>query len=158
MPKLRVGFYSFTGDEGCMIVLLELLSERWQEFSRKLEIVDWRLLKPEAEEPKLDVAVVEGAISSNKEAGKLRKIRASCKRLVCVGSCAAVGAPSNQRNSFAEKEKQEIKPILDRFFLFEKVRAPNEFVKVDDFVQGCPVMEEPFLTVLGKYFKEFGVE
>ena len=44
-----------------------------------------------------------------------------------------------------------------RWGLNEKVKTLKEVVLVDDEVDGCPMSEEVFLSVLTKYLKEFGV-
>jgi len=157
--KLKVGFFSFTGDEGCMITLLELLSDRLEETMGKLDILYWRVLTPADWKGKeYDVAVIEGAVSVQQEVDKLKAVREHSKRVLAVGTCACDGSPSNHRNSFDERRLGEIAPVLKRFKYLDKVRPIGDFIKVDDKVAGCPVLEEPFLKVLGKYFKEFGVE
>ena len=40
----------------------------------------------------------------------------------------------------------------------EKVSPIKDVVKVDDFVHGCPMQEDVFLAVLGKYLKLFKVK
>lgn len=158
MGKLKVGFVSFTGDEGCMIVLIELVSDKFAEWKDKLDILYWRPVSPADWKGKeYDVVVVEGAISVEKEVEKLKAIREHAKRLVAVGSCAIDGSPSNHRNSFDEAKLGEIGPVLRKWKYLDKVHPIKDFVKVDDEVPGCPVMEEPFLKVMEKYFKEFGV-
>lgn len=156
--KLKAGFFSFTGDEGCMIVLLELISDRFAELGEKMEIAYWRILgRGNWRKEEFDVAVIEGAISNDKEAEALREIRKRSKKLIAVGSCAINGSPSNYRNFFDERRLGEIEGILRRFKYREKVQPLKDFVKVDDEVPGCPVLEEPFLKVMEKYSKEFGV-
>jgi len=158
--KLKTGFFSFTGDEGCMIVLLELISERLAQFSEKFEIAHWRVLSPAKwrDVPEFDVAVIEGAITNDHEMEKLKELRRRSKRLVAVGSCAIAGTPSNHRNFFDERRLGEIAPLLRKFKYREKVQPLKDFVKVDDEVQGCPVMEEPFLAVMEKYYEELAVK
>ncbi len=157
--KLKAGFFSFTGDEGCMIVLLELISDRFDELSQKMEIAYWHVLSPKKwrDIEEFDVAIIEGAVSTNREVEKLKDIRSRAKKLVAVGTCATTGAPSNYRNFFDERRLGEIDSVIRRFGYREKVQPLKDFVKVDDEVPGCPVMEEPFLQVMQKYFKEFGV-
>jgi NAD-reducing hydrogenase small subunit len=116
-----------------------------------------RILKRKSIVKDIDVAFVEGAISSKKEEEKLREVRNNSKRVVAIGSCAISGNPSNQRNFFNMETKQEIDFLLKRFDMNEKVLPISEFVKVDDVVPGCPMIEENFVEVLTKYLKEFNV-
>jgi len=155
--KLKVGLFSFTSDEGCSMIFIELLNNHFFDWEKILDFKYFKLLKSKNELKDLDVAFVEGAISTFKEERKLKEIRKKSKRLVAIGSCAVNGSPSNQRNFFSEDTTKEIKMILDDFGHRDKVSALNELVKVDDTVPGCPMDENKFLGVLDKYLKEFKV-
>lgn len=158
MPKkLNVGFFSFTSDEGCTIVFVEILNYKFFELKELIDFKYVKILKNKNEHSNIDVAFVEGAISSKKEIDRLKKIRENSKKLVAIGSCAINGTPSNHRNFFDEKKFQEISPILKRFNLNKNVEPLEKFVKVDSKVEGCPINEEKFVEVLNSYLKEFGV-
>ena len=155
--KLRVGLFSFTSDEGCSMIFLELMNNHFSEWEKLIDFKYFKLLKAKNDLKNLDVAFVEGAISTFKEEKKLKEIRKESKKLIAIGSCAVDGSPSNQRNFFSEDTKNEIKMVLDNFGHKDKVSAIKEIVKVDDFVPGCPMDENKFLDVLNKYLKEFRV-
>lgn len=155
--KLKVGLFSFTSDEGCSMIFIELMNNHFSEWEKLLDFKYFKLLKAKNELKNLDVSFVEGAISTFKEEEKLKEIRKNSKRLVAIGSCAVNGSPSNQRNFFSEYTKQEIKMVLDDFGHRDKVSALNEIVKVDENVPDCPMDENNFLEVLNKYIKEFKV-
>lgn len=157
MRKLNVGLFSFTSDEGCSMIFIELMNNHFSEWEKMIDFKYFKLLKSKNELKDLDVAFVEGAISTFKEEKRLKQIRKESKRLVAIGSCAVNGSPSNQRNFFSEDTKREIKIVLDRFGHRNKVSTLNEIVKVDDNVPGCPMEENIFLEVLNKYLKEFKV-
>jgi len=157
MAKLRVGLFSFTGDEGCMIVILEKISDKFGDWKDKIDIVEWRILRPERGLGEMDVAVVEGAIANEKELRRIKEIREKARRVVAVGSCAITGAPSNHRNFFDAERLAEIKNILERFGHLDKVHPIGDFIRVDAQVPGCPVDEEKFAALMESYFKEFGV-
>jgi len=155
--KLKVGLFCFTSDEGCSMIFLELMNDYFFEWEKIIDFKYLKLLKSKNELKDLDVAFVDGAISTFKEEDKLKEIRKKSKKLVAIGSCAVNGSPSNQRNFFSEDTKREIKVILDNFGHRDKVSALNEIVTVDDYVPGCPMEESKFLEVLNKYLKEFKV-
>jgi len=155
--KLKVGLFSFTSDEGCSMIFIELMNNHFSEWEKLLDFKYCKLLKTKNELKDIDVAFVEGAISTFKEEEMLKQIRKESKKIVAIGSCAVNGSPSNQRNFFSEDTKSEIKFILDNFGHREKVSPLNEIVTVDDFVPGCPMDENKFLEVLNKYLKEFKV-
>jgi len=149
--------FSFTSDEGCSMIFLELMNNHFFYWEKIIDFKYFKLLKSKGELKDLDVAFVEGAISTFKEEKKLKEIRKNSKRLVAIGSCAVNGSPSNQRNFFSDDIKREIKIVLDNFGHRDKVSALNEIVTVDENVSGCPMEEDKFLEVLNKYLKEFKV-
>ncbi|MBS3126300.1 hypothetical protein J4453_02555 [Candidatus Woesearchaeota archaeon] len=156
--KLRIGWFSFTCCEDSTIVLTEMLNDHYEEWSKKIDFRHIRVLKKNNSMENLDVAFVEGAIASDKDAEELKKIRANCRKLVAIGSCAIVGMPAAQRNEFDAARKKEIEFLLKKFKQARKVRTLYEIVKVDDKVAGCPMFEKSFLEVLDKCFREFGVK
>ncbi len=153
--KLRVGWFSFSCCEDSTIIFTELLNDHYKEWLDKIEFCSALVLKKKSEIKNLDVAFVEGAITSQKQEDKLLEIRKESKKLVAIGACACVGMPSTQRNLFDEKTNEEIKNLLIRFQYADKVRKLSEVVRVDDQVPGCPMNEDIFLQKINKYLQEF---
>jgi sulfhydrogenase subunit delta len=153
--KLRLGWFTFTCCEDNSIVFVELLNKHYFEWKEKVDFRYCRVLKSKNVLDDLDVAFVEGAISSDNEKKRLLEVRSKSKYLVAVGSCACTGGPSAQRNDFSPEAKAKIAPTLKQWNLYEKVLKLDDIVKVDDKVEGCPMVEQKFLEVLGKYLKEF---
>jgi sulfhydrogenase subunit delta len=156
MRKLRVGWFTFTCCEDNSIIFVELLNRYYFEWKEKVDFRYCRVLKSKNVLDDLDVAFVEGAISSDNERKRLNEVRSKSKYLVAVGACACNGGPSAQRNDFSPEAKANIAPFLKKWNLYEKVLSLEQIVKVDDKVDGCPMIEQKFIDVLGKYIKEFG--
>jgi len=155
--KLRIGWFSFTCCEDSTMIWIELMNDNFFKWKELLDIRYSRALKRNNQIKDLDVAFVEGAITTEKDAKRLVMIRNNSKKLVAIGACATAGMPAAQRNTFDDETKKEIDFLVKRFKQTDKVRAIKEIVAVDDQVQGCPMAEEAFLSVLDKYLKEFGV-
>ncbi|MEK6918166.1 MAG: hypothetical protein AABW51_04420 [Nanoarchaeota archaeon] len=153
MKKIRVGVYNFTCCEGCTIVLIEALNKRYDQWMKKIDFVDFRALKPFKEVHDTDIALVEGAISTEKEVEKLKHIRAKTKKLVAFGSAACMGFPSNQRNDFDDRKMKEIMPVLKAFHHLDKVSPLKGIVKVDDEILGCPVDIDVLIKKIDGYLK-----
>lgn len=153
--KIKIGWFSFTCCEDSTIIFTELLNTHYQQWLKKIDFVHARILRrDDTEEIKdMDVAFVEGAISSDSQEEKLKKIREKAKVLVAIGACAVLGSPSNQRNFFNRENLDEIKPILEKFKYKEKVLKLSDIVKVDESIPGCPMNEELFLKLMEKYLK-----
>lgn len=155
--KLKVGWFSFSCCEDSTIIFTELLNQNYSEWFSKIEFVHARIFKKEDEEIKpMDIAFIEGAISSDEQEAKLKKIREKAKILVAIGSCAVLGSPANQRNFFNQRQMEEIKPILEKFKYKERVLKVSDLVTIDEFVPGCPMDEKVFLKILEKYLHASG--
>ncbi len=107
-PKLRIGWFSFSCSEDSTIIFTEMLNDHYREWKEKIEFVSASILQKKGEIKDIDVAFIEGAVTSVRQEEKIKKIRQESKKLVAIGSCACVGMPSSQRNFFDEKTKEEI--------------------------------------------------
>jgi len=153
MPKLRIGWFSFSCCEDSSILMTELLNDHWEEWKDKIEFVHARILKSNNELKDIDVSCVEGAIANKKDREELLQIRENSKKLVAIGSCACTGIPSGQRNQFPADCKAAIQYLLDRYGYEQEVLPLEKLVQVDDKVPGCPMVEANFLKVLNKYLE-----
>ena len=152
--KLRIGWFTFTCCEDSSIILVELMNKYYFEWKEKIDFRYCKMLKSKNTFDEFDVAFVEGAISNDYEKEKLLKIREKAKYVVAIGSCACTGYPSAQRNDFSPQMKARIEEFLEKFKLYEKVLRLDQVVKIDDKVEGCPMLEVTFLRTLEKYKKE----
>lgn len=155
--KLRIGWFTFTCCEDSSIIFLEMMNKNYFKWKEQIEFRHCKMLKSKNDFDEFDVAFVEGAISNDREKGKVTEIRARSRYLVAIGSCACTGYPSAQRNDFPEHIKIKIEPFLAKWDLYKNVMRLDEVVKVDERVDGCPMFEAIFLKVLDKYLKEFGI-
>jgi len=153
--RIRVGFFSFTCCEGCMIQFMECLNKRYDKWMAKMDVVHFRALRKDKGKnvENLDIAFVEGAISTKSEKEKLLKIRKKSKKLVAFGSGAVSGYPSDQRNCFDSKLKKKISPVVKKLGQISKISPLNKFVKVDDEMDGCPVTQKEIIKKIDGYLK-----
>jgi sulfhydrogenase subunit delta len=151
--KTRVGVFSFTCCEGCSISFIETFNSKFNDYMKKIKIVNFRALKKEDKIHNMDLAFVEGAISTESEIKKLKEIRRKTKKLVALGSGAANGYPSNQRNKFSDDKKRAIHPLLVRFRQNSTIEPLKTYVKVDDEINGCPVEESAIISKMEEYLK-----
>lgn len=151
MAKLKVGFFSFTCCEGCVISFLEVLNEKFFEWKDKVDIRYLRALKKVKKIAPMDIAFVEGAISTKSEIKKLELIRKNSKKLVALGSGAINGWPSNLRNDIKGEKKKEVAELIEKLNQIDKVSPIKNFVKVDDEIPGCPIDEKVFIKKMEGY-------
>lgn len=156
--KLVIGWFSFTCCEDSTILLTELLNDRFDEWKKIIEFRHMKVLKDKNDMSNLDVAFIEGASSSEKQEIEMRKIRENAKYIVAIGACACTGMPSSSRNEFADDElNDKIQWYLKTFNYGQKVKKLSDVVRVDDYVQGCPMNVQVFLATVEKYLKLFNI-
>jgi sulfhydrogenase subunit delta len=157
-PKLVVGWFSFTCSEDSTILLTEMLNDHFAEWKKLVEFRYFKAIKSRNRLDNLDVAFVEGAISSAKQAADLKNIRNHAKYLVAIGACACTGQPSSGRNALVPEEiNYKISYYLKNFDYSQNVQKIADFVKVDDQVNGCPMDPKKFLEILDKHLKIFNI-
>ncbi|MFC1653837.1 hypothetical protein ACFL1M_03240 [Patescibacteria group bacterium] len=156
--KLAIGWFSFTCCEDSTILFSELLNKHFDEWKKIVEFRHVHTLKTNNTLEGLDVAFVEGAISSKSQAEKVKKIRDNSKYVVAIGACACTGKPSSSRNEFVPDQITErIEWYLSHFDYSKEVQKLEDVIKVDDLVPGCPMNVDLFLKALTKYLKLFKV-
>ena len=158
MNKIKLATVWLDGCSGCHMSFLDM-DERLLELSSQFDLVYSPLVDFKVYPERVDVALVEGAISSVEDEHKIRHIRKHTALLIAMGDCAGTGNVPAMRNPFGPL------PILDRAYhqiasaqqqtpcsivpaLLEKVRPVHELVDVDLFLPGCPPSADTFFSVL----------
>ena len=141
--KPKVGIFSLSSCEGCLVQIVNL-EDHLLEIFRRLDIVDCRILGVKKEYDELDVAIVEGAVMSDEEAEELKQIREKSKVLVALGDCACSGG------KFIVKDfgVDEISTGLPRKRKVFRADPLDRYVKVDYHLYGCPISKEEFLSLV----------
>ena len=156
--KLIVGWFSFTCCEDSTILFTELLNDHLAEWKKVVEFRHVRALKTRNSLAGLDVAFVEGAISSDSQAKEAQRIRENARYVVAIGACACTGKPSTSRNQFASEQLTErIRWYMSHFDYGPEVRKLDDVIVVDDMVRGCPMKAADFLQTLYKYLELFNI-
>jgi coenzyme F420-reducing hydrogenase gamma subunit len=154
--RLVVGWFSFTCCEDSTILLTELLNDYLDEWKKMIEFRHMKALKTNNSLTGLDVAFIEGAISSESQAKEAQQIRENAQYVVAIGACACTGQPSTSRNQFADEQIDErIRWYLSHFDYGKEVKRLDEVIRVDDMVRGCPMKVPSFLQTLNKYLNLF---
>jgi sulfhydrogenase subunit delta len=156
--RLVVGWFSFTCCEDSTILFTELLNDHLDEWKKVIEFRHMKALKTNNSLTGLDVAFIEGAISSESQANEARLIRENAEYVVAIGACACTGQPSTSRNQFASEQINErIRWYLSHFDYGKEVKRLNEVIQVNDVVRGCPMKVPSFLQTLKKYLELFDI-
>ena len=156
--KLAIGWFSFTCCEDSTILFTELLNEHYDDWKKLIDFKHLKALKTKNSMENLDVAFIEGAVSSEKQAEEVSKIRNNSKYVVAIGSCAVNGLPSASRNMFVpENMSFKTRWYMEHFEYASKVKKLDEVIMIDDKVEGCPMNKDVFLSTVWKYLKLFEI-
>jgi NAD-reducing hydrogenase small subunit len=147
------------GCSGCHMSLLDM-DERLIELSSRFRLVYSPLVDQKIFPELVDVTLVEGAVASEDDLKKIRKIREHSRILVSLGDCALTGNVSAMRNMvgplpvlqrvYEENVVQPQVPTVGVPALLERVCPVHEVVPVDVFVPGCPPSADTIYQVLSE--------
>jgi coenzyme F420-reducing hydrogenase gamma subunit len=149
MSKPVVGIFGLTGCAGDQLVILNC-EDRLLDIVSLIDVRDFLMASSENDTGcQLDVALVEGAVLSNKDADRLRAIRKRSKTLVALGTCAVWGGVAAMDRG-ADRSKLLELVYGDTGLQYDSTpaQALHEVVKVDLKITGCPIEKDHFMTAL----------
>ncbi len=163
MSKVRLATCWLDGCSGCHMSLLDM-DERILDLADRVEIVYGPLVDTKEFPEKVDVTLVEGAVSSDEDLHRLQQIRARTRVLVALGDCAVTSNVPSMRNPFGvdlvmkrvyldNATLQQGTPTEKLPKLLPHARPLHEYVAVDLFVPGCPPSADLIHYVLSEFLE-----
>ena len=153
MKRTRLATVWLDGCSGCHMSLLDL-DEALIPLAGKVDLVYGPLVDAQEFPKGVDVAVVEGAVSSRDDLEKVRLIRARSKLVVALGDCAVTSNVPAMRNNIPVKKLLEgiygIVPTDGVPPLLRHAVPVHDAIKVDLHVPGCPPAAQAIAFVLGE--------
>ncbi len=160
MTRKRLATVWLDGCSGCHMSFLDI-DERLLELTELVDLVYSPLVDRKDFPDEVDIALVEGSVSSEHDLEKIRLIREHTHTLVSLGDCAVTGNVPSLRNSVGAEsvlrraylDPQLLNPQLpgsDVPRLLAVVRPVHSVVKVDVFVPGCPPSADTIFFVLSE--------
>ena len=141
LEKPKVGIFGFTGCEGCQLQIANK-EETLGDLLNSIEVMNFRLISSDKHDD-YDIAFVEGSITTEKDAEKLRVIRAQAKILIAMGACACLGGVHNLKMRFPLAETMET-VYSGHQVDTGPVRKLSDIVDVDIELPGCPISKPEF--------------
>jgi len=132
--KPKVGIIKLSSCDGCQAVFLDL-HEFWENF----EVDFWILGKTKRTLTSLDIAFIEGSVSTPEEEEFVKEVRSKTKTLVAIGACAISGGIQALRNFEEIHEYLKIYPKPNYIKILDKSTPVKSHVKVDYEIHGCPI-------------------
>jgi NAD-reducing hydrogenase small subunit len=166
MNRKKIATVWLGGCSGCHMSMLDM-DERILDVAALADIVKSPVVDGK-EMPEVDVAIVEGAITSDEHYHEILHIRKQATILIALGDCAIHNNVTGLRNFFNLQE------VLDTSYLHapsndaqgtppndplllklnEKVIPLSEVVDVDFFINGCPPDADYIYYVIFEYLND----
>lgn len=146
--KIKLAVWKFASCDGCQLSLLDLEDELLA-LAGAVQISHF----PEATRAEVkgpyDLSLVEGSITTARDAAWILKIRGQSRRLVTMGACATAGGIQALRNfRDAGEMVAEVYPSPAAIETLERSTPIADHVFVDLAVQGCPPNKHQLLEVI----------
>jgi sulfhydrogenase subunit delta len=150
-PRPKLAVWKFASCDGCQLSLLDCEDEILA-LAGEIEIAYFLEARRATVDGPYDVSLVEGSITTEHDAERIREVRAVSKRLVTIGACATAGGIQALRN-FADAEEFVAAVYATPSYIstLETSTAISAHVKVDYELQGCPINKLQLLEVLGAF-------
>ncbi len=139
MARPKVAVHKFSSCDGCQLAFLNA-GEALITLTELVDIVHFAEAGFYCEDTLVDVAFIEGSISTPEEKQRIHDIRENSRFLVTIGACATAGGLQALRNM--HDHKQWIKDIYAQHKVISLLADSvpiSEHVKVDLELWGCPV-------------------
>jgi sulfhydrogenase subunit delta len=147
-PKPKLAVYKFSSCDGCQLSLLNLEDELL-DLSAAVDIAYFLEATRTVKAGPYDIGIVEGSITTSHEAERIKDVRAECKFLISLGTCATSGGIQALRN-FTKASDLAARVYAHPEYLnyLETATAISDHVNVDLEIWGCPVDKHQVVEVL----------
>jgi sulfhydrogenase subunit delta len=150
--KVKIGICELTGCAGDALLIVDCEEELINIFSAA-DIEAFLMAKSDNKHGELDVALVEGSVSTEREKDELLDIRKRAKAVIAIGNCACVGGiqaafldkkdwDKNLKKVYGSIEFSHTKPIQSK--------PIDAYIKVDYYLPGCPIGKRQFLNTFAR--------
>ncbi len=160
MSKPTLATVWLDGCSGCHMSFLDM-DERLVTLSEQCDLIYSPLVDFKEFPAQVDIALVEGSVSTDEDEHKIKYIRSRARILVALGDCAVTGNVPSMRNSIPvlelltsvykqESTLQQQIPTEHLPVLLQRVRPIQEVVPVDVSVPGCPPSADTIYVVVSE--------
>lgn len=146
--KPAIAVHKFSSCDGCQLALLNL-GESLLTLSSMVDILHFAEAGPVDENAKVDIAIIEGSISTTDDIERINRIRENSTLVMTIGACATAGGLQALRNM--ADTQQWIADIYANPAVIkslEKSTAIKEHIKVDLELWGCPVSKQQIVGAI----------
>jgi sulfhydrogenase subunit delta len=146
--KPGIAVHKFASCDGCQLTFLDM-GEDLLALSRMVDIVHFVEAGPVNPEAEVDIAFVEGSISTPDDLQRIQSIREHSRFLVTIGACATAGGLQALRNFVDAEEWVSAIYAKPEYIHSLSTSTPiAAHVKVDLELWGCPVDRRQVLAAI----------
>jgi coenzyme F420-reducing hydrogenase gamma subunit len=152
--KPRLAVWKFASCDGCQLSLLDCEDELLR-LAGVVEIAYFSEARSAEVKGRYDLSLVEGSITTPRDAEHIQQVRRRSRRLVTIGACATSGGIQALRNfSDVGEFTAAVYARPEYIETLETSTAIAEHVRVDFELQGCPINKRQLLEVIDAFLKE----
>ena len=137
--KPRLAVHKFSSCDGCQLSLLNL-GEALPKIAELVDIAHFAEAGPSDPDARVQIALVEGSVSTPEEFERLQRVRERSEVLIAIGACAVSGGLQALRNLVdADAWKAAIYAHPEYIDQLATATPAARHVRVDHEIWGCPV-------------------
>lgn len=146
--KPRIAVHKFSSCDGCQLAFINL-GEPLLELTNMVEILHFAEAGPLDEDAIVDIAFIEGSVSTTDDVARLQKIRKHSSYVITIGACATSGGLQALRNMSNTNEWiADIYASPAAIKSLDNSTPIKDHVKVDLELWGCPITQQQLLTAI----------
>ncbi len=156
MHRPRIAVHKFSSCDGCQLAFLNA-GEDLLELAHLVDIRHFLEAGIADEYARVDIAFVEGSISTSEELTRIQRVRANSRFVVTLGACATAGGLQALRNLDGSNEAWKHAVYAQPEFIktLDQADPVGAHIEVDFELWGCPVNGRQVLAAIQQLL--FGV-
>ncbi len=156
MSRPSIAVHKFSSCDGCQLAFLNA-GEALLQLAGLVDIRHFLEAGAADEDAAVDIAFVEGSISTTDELSRIQRVRENSRYVVTLGACATAGGLQALRNLDNSNEdwKQAIYAQPSYIQTLARAEPVREHIQVDFELWGCPVNGRQVLAAVQQLL--FGV-
>lgn len=150
--KPRVGVYALTSCYGCQLMLATV--QKIVDIANTVNFESFYMLSSASKMPAdVDVAFVEGSVSTEKDLEELLEIRKHSRIVVALGACAVNGGVQSWAEGDTTHDALYKTVYGDNKIKMKAIQATpiSKHIDVDYFLPGCPPEEDEIMYFISAF-------
>jgi coenzyme F420-reducing hydrogenase gamma subunit len=151
MGRARLAVWKFASCDGCQLSLLDCEDELL-DIAGAVDIVHFLEASSHVEPGPYDLSIVEGSVTTPKDAARIQQVREVSKTVVTIGACATAGGIQALRNYADHAEMMRAVYANPQYIETLATSTPiAAHIPVDFELRGCPIDKGQLLQVIGAF-------